>query len=76
MLTFGVLGPLQVLRDGHALLVNGPKQRALLATLLLRANMLFCSVSAPGQPVVGRGSPAGRAQVGADVRAAAAPGAR
>ncbi len=38
MLTFGVLGPLQVLRDGHALLVNGPKQRALLATLLLRAN--------------------------------------
>lgn len=38
MLTFGVLGPLQVSRDGCAVYVNGPKQRALLATLLLRVN--------------------------------------
>ncbi|MFI6102231.1 BTAD domain-containing putative transcriptional regulator [Lentzea sp. NPDC051213] len=38
MLTFGVLGPLEVLRDGSAVHVNGPQQRALLATLLLRAN--------------------------------------
>lgn len=38
MLTFGVLGPLEVMRDGCAVHVNGPKQRALLATLLLRAN--------------------------------------
>ncbi|SDJ17950.1 DNA-binding transcriptional activator of the SARP family [Lentzea albidocapillata subsp. violacea] len=38
MLTFGVLGPLEVRRDGRAVHVNGPKLRALLATLLLRAN--------------------------------------
>lgn len=38
MLTFGVLGPLEVRRDGRAVHVNGPKLRALLATLLLRPN--------------------------------------
>lgn len=38
MLTFGVLGPLEVWRDGSAVPVNGPKLRALLATLLVRAN--------------------------------------
>jgi DNA-binding SARP family transcriptional activator len=35
---FRLLGPLEVLRDGHALAVGGAKQRALLALLLLRAN--------------------------------------
>ena len=35
---FGVLGPVEVRRDGHELLLGGPKQRALLAILLLHAN--------------------------------------
>jgi YVTN family beta-propeller protein len=35
---FGILGPVAVRRDGHDLPLGGPKQRALLATLLLRAN--------------------------------------
>ncbi|MFB9683753.1 AfsR/SARP family transcriptional regulator [Amycolatopsis plumensis] len=38
MLSFGVLGPLQVLRDGEPVPVTGPKVRALLAALLMRAN--------------------------------------
>jgi YVTN family beta-propeller protein len=35
---FGVLGPVEARRDGHELLMGGPKQRALLAILLLHAN--------------------------------------
>jgi predicted ATPase/DNA-binding SARP family transcriptional activator len=35
---FGVLGPLVVWRDGREVALGGPKQRALLAVLLLRAN--------------------------------------
>lgn len=35
---FGVLGPLVVLRDGREQPLGGPKQRAVLAMLLLRAN--------------------------------------
>jgi YVTN family beta-propeller protein len=35
---FGVLGPVEARRDGHELLLGGPKQRALLAILLLGAN--------------------------------------
>jgi DNA-binding SARP family transcriptional activator len=35
---FGVLGPLVVRRDGRELALGGPKQRALLAMLVLRAN--------------------------------------
>ncbi|MFI5592081.1 BTAD domain-containing putative transcriptional regulator [Amycolatopsis sp. NPDC051758] len=38
MLSFGVLGPLQVLRDGVPVVINGPKVRALLAALLMRPN--------------------------------------
>ncbi|MFJ7217657.1 BTAD domain-containing putative transcriptional regulator [Amycolatopsis sp. NPDC098790] len=38
MLEFGVLGPLRVRRDGVPVPVNGPKVRALLAVLALRAN--------------------------------------
>src|SRR5216683_1951085 len=37
---FRLLGPLEVLRDGHAIAVSGAKQRALLALLLLRANQI------------------------------------
>ena len=37
---FGVLGPLEVTLDGRALPLGGPKQRAVLAILLLRANEL------------------------------------
>src|ERR687884_2221358 len=35
---FGLLGPLQVTREGTELQLGGPKQRALLAILLLEAN--------------------------------------
>ena len=35
---FRVLGPLEVRSDGHAIEIGGPKQRALLAVLLLSAN--------------------------------------
>jgi DNA-binding SARP family transcriptional activator/ABC-type transport system substrate-binding protein len=35
---FGLLGPLEVQRDGRLLALGGPKQRALLALLLLNAN--------------------------------------
>src|SRR5499427_5496045 len=35
---FGVLGPLQVLRAGRAVPLGGPRQRAVLALLLLEAN--------------------------------------
>jgi YVTN family beta-propeller protein len=35
---FGLLGPLEVLDEGQPVPVGGPKQRALLALLLLRAN--------------------------------------
>ncbi|WIX89879.1 BTAD domain-containing putative transcriptional regulator [Amycolatopsis sp. DG1A-15b] len=38
MLSFGVLGPLRVQRDGEPVPVTGPKVRALLAALLMRAN--------------------------------------
>src|SRR5919202_4733784 len=35
---FGLLGPLRVSREGSELQLGGPKQRALLAMLLLEAN--------------------------------------
>src|SRR6476469_3739141 len=35
---FRILGPLEVLADGRALELGGPKQRALLAALLVAAN--------------------------------------
>src|ERR1700733_11860019 len=35
---FGVLGPLEVLRSGRAVPLGGPRQRAVLAVLLLQAN--------------------------------------
>ena len=35
---FRILGPLEVLEDGHSVKLGGPKQRALLAVLLLHAN--------------------------------------
>src|ERR1700744_5963458 len=37
---FSVLGPLEVARDGDRLSLGGPKQRALLAALLVRAGEL------------------------------------
>ena len=37
-LEFRILGPLEVSRDAHSLLLGSPKQRALLAVLLLHAN--------------------------------------
>jgi DNA-binding SARP family transcriptional activator len=38
MLEFRILGPLEVARDGDAIPLGGPKQRATLAILLLNAN--------------------------------------
>ena len=35
---FGILGPLEVLRSGRAVSLGGPRQRAVLAVLLLQAN--------------------------------------
>jgi len=35
---FGVLGPLEVLRSGRAVPLGGPRQRAVLALLLVEAN--------------------------------------
>src|ERR687897_3471840 len=35
---FRILGPLEVLENGHPVPLGGPKQRALIAALLLRAN--------------------------------------
>jgi predicted ATPase/DNA-binding SARP family transcriptional activator/Tfp pilus assembly protein PilF len=40
-LEFGVLGPVQVVRDGQPLALGGMKQRALLAIFLLNANELL-----------------------------------
>jgi DNA-binding SARP family transcriptional activator/class 3 adenylate cyclase/pimeloyl-ACP methyl ester carboxylesterase len=40
VLRFGVLGPLEVLRDGNPVRVGGQRQRALLALLLVHANEL------------------------------------
>lgn len=42
-LRFGVLGPLEVLRDGQPLRLGGERQRALLALLLLHANELVAN---------------------------------
>jgi DNA-binding SARP family transcriptional activator/class 3 adenylate cyclase len=42
---FRILGPLEVIRDGHPLSLGGAKQRALLAILVLHANQV---VSADG----------------------------
>jgi predicted ATPase/DNA-binding SARP family transcriptional activator len=39
-LVFGVLGPLEVRRDGAAIRLGGTRQRALLALLVMRANEL------------------------------------
>src|SRR5215472_2185418 len=38
MLDYRILGPLEVSADGRVIEIRGPKQRALLAILLLRAN--------------------------------------
>ena len=35
---FRLLGPLELLRDGASVAVGGPRERALLALLVLRAN--------------------------------------
>ena len=38
MIEYRILGPLEVSADGRVIEIGGPKQRALLAILLLRAN--------------------------------------
>jgi predicted ATPase/DNA-binding SARP family transcriptional activator len=41
VVSFGILGPLELRAGGTSLPVGGPKQRALLALLLMRANEVF-----------------------------------
>jgi DNA-binding SARP family transcriptional activator len=41
MLEFGILGPVQVVRDGQVLGVGGPRQRAVLALLLVAAGRVI-----------------------------------
>ncbi len=38
MIDYGILGPLEVSADGRVIKIGGPKLRALLVILLLRAN--------------------------------------
>jgi DNA-binding SARP family transcriptional activator len=37
---FGILGPLEVVSEGEAIALGGPKQRAVLANLIVRANQI------------------------------------
>ena len=39
---FAILGPIEVREDGRSLALGGPKQRALLAILLLHENEVWC----------------------------------
>ena len=43
MIEFRVLGPLEAVQDGRSIALGGPKQRALLALLLLNANEVVSS---------------------------------
>src|SRR5512146_660600 len=43
MLTFGVLGPLEARADGRPLEIGGPRQRSVLALLLLNANRVVAT---------------------------------
>jgi YVTN family beta-propeller protein len=53
---FGVLGPLQVLRSGRAVPLGGPRQRAVLALLLLEADQVV-SMDRLGEDVWGGDPP-------------------
>src|SRR5215471_17902549 len=55
---FGVLGPLEVVRCGRAAPLGGPRQRAVLALLLLEANRVV-SLDRLGQDVWGGDPPEG-----------------
>jgi DNA-binding SARP family transcriptional activator len=44
---FRILGPLQVLDDARPLALGGPKQRAVLAHLILRANLTVAADRRP-----------------------------
>ncbi|MBP2324413.1 DNA-binding SARP family transcriptional activator/tetratricopeptide (TPR) repeat protein [Kibdelosporangium banguiense] len=55
-LRYGLLGPLEVIRDGDRVAINGPKLRVLLATLLLRANSTV-SVDQLGERMWGENPP-------------------
>ena len=75
MLEFGILGPLEVRSDGVPVDLGGPRQRALLAVLLLRHERAGRRRRAdPG--ALGRGGAADRRQGAAGRRVASAPGAR
>ena len=71
---FGILGPLEVLRSGRVVPLGGPRQRAVLALLLLEANRV--GVDGPaGRGRLGRGPARGVGHDLADVRVPPAPGA-
>ena len=61
-LEFRVLGPVEVLRDGEPVKLGGPRQRSLLALLLMRVNELVTTtllveerLARPGQALLDRG---------------------
>jgi len=55
---FGILGPVQVFRDGRVLGLGGPRQRALLALLLVARGQVVpaerLAEDLPGQKLTGR----------------------
>src|ERR1700733_6314126 len=55
---FGILGPLEVRRSGRAVPLGGPRQRAVLALLLLEANRVV-SMDRLAEDVWGGGPPEG-----------------
>jgi len=57
LLEFRILGPVEVLQDGRTLRLGGPKQRALLALLLLEANRVV-SIDRLAEDLYGDAAPA------------------
>ena len=72
---FGILGPLEVRADGHAVPLGGARPRAVFAVLALNANRAR-QRRPPGPRAMGRGGAAQRGQDRPGVRRAAAKGAR
>src|SRR6201984_3325582 len=61
---FGILGPLEVSRCGSVVPLGGPRQRAVLALLLLEANRVVSLDRLP-QDLLGGGPPQGWGDPGA-----------
>ena len=72
---FKVLGPLEVSREGGPLPLGGPKQRTVLAHLILNANQVV-PAERPDRRAVGRGTTRRRARDAAELHLAPPKGAR